>query len=72
MAAPASFAGRLRAVAALFKLRLTSLVLVVSAVLGHLLGVADGAFLGWTWACWPLADLLVTGASNAHVNQVMR
>ena len=35
-AAPASFAGRLRAVAALFKLRLTSLV-VVSAVLGYLL-----------------------------------
>jgi len=68
-AAPASFAGRLRAVAALFKLRLTSLV-VVSAVLGYLLGVADGAFLWVDLGLLALAGLLVTGASNA-LNQVI-
>lgn len=55
--------------AALFKLRLTSLV-VVSAVLGYLLGVADGAFQWTDLGLLALAGLLVTGSSNA-LNQVI-
>lgn len=53
----------------LFKLRLASLV-VVSAVLGYLLGVAPGAFSGWDLLVLSFAGTLLTGASNA-LNQVL-
>lgn len=62
-------AAKLKEVAALFKLRLTSLV-VVSAVLGYWMGVAPGAFNGVDAVLLALAGLLVTGASNA-LNQVL-
>ncbi len=58
-----------REYAVLFKLRLASLV-VVSAVLGYLMGVAPGMF---SWAGMlglVLAGTLLTGASNA-LNQVL-
>jgi protoheme IX farnesyltransferase len=60
---------KLREVAVLFKLRLASLV-VVSAALGYLLGVPEGAFSwnGMMLLC--LAGTLLTGASNA-LNQVL-
>ncbi|HOZ41370.1 MAG: protoheme IX farnesyltransferase [Flavobacteriales bacterium] len=60
---------KLREVAVLFKLRLASLV-VVSAALGYLLGIPEGAF---TWSgilLLALAGTLLTGASNA-LNQVL-
>lgn len=53
----------------LFKLRLTSLV-VVSAVLGYWMGVPAGAFNAVHAALLALAGALVTGASNA-LNQVL-
>ncbi|MBK9175098.1 MAG: protoheme IX farnesyltransferase [Flavobacteriales bacterium] len=62
-------AGKLREVAVLFKLRLASLV-VVSAVLGYLMGVAPGAFDAWELVLLILAGTLLTGASNA-LNQVL-
>lgn len=60
---------RLREVAVLFKLRLASLV-VVSAVLGYLLGVAPGAFSWVDLIMLTVAGTLLTGASNA-LNQVI-
>jgi len=60
---------KVREYAALFKLRLASLV-VVSAVFGYLLGVPEGAF---SWAAvigLTIAGTLLTGASNA-LNQVL-
>ena len=63
------FAVKVREVAALFKLRLASLV-VVSAALGYLMGVPAGAF---SWAdilLLSVAGFLVTGSSNA-LNQVI-
>lgn len=54
---------------ALFKLRLTSLV-VVSAVLGYWMGVPAGQFSGTHVLLLSLAGMLVTGASNA-LNQVL-
>lgn len=54
---------------ALFKLRLTSLV-VVSAVLGYWMGVPAGQFSGVHALLLALAGMLVTGASNA-LNQVL-
>ena len=59
----------LRAVVALFKLRLASLV-VVSAALGYLLGVAPGSFSGVDLVLLCVAGTLLTGASNA-LNQVI-
>jgi protoheme IX farnesyltransferase len=55
--------------AALFKLRLASLV-VVSAVLGYALGVPTGQFSGLSALLLAIGGLLVTGASNA-LNQVL-
>lgn len=60
---------KLKAVPALFKLRLTALV-VFSAALGYSTGVPAGAFNGADLAVLCLAGLLVTGASNA-LNQVI-
>ncbi|MEO8066266.1 MAG: heme o synthase [Flavobacteriales bacterium] len=60
---------KLREVAALFKLRLASLV-VVSAALGYLMGVPEGAFSWPNILLLSLAGFLVTGASNA-LNQVI-
>lgn len=60
---------KLKAVAALFKLRLTSLV-VVSAALGYLTGVPAGLFNGVHLFMLCSAGLLITGASNA-LNQVL-
>ena len=60
---------KLKDVAALFKLRLASLV-VVSAVLGYGLGVPAGAFSISAALLLTLGGLLVTGASNA-LNQVL-
>lgn len=60
---------RFREYAVLFKLRLASLV-VVSAVLGYLLGIPEGAF-SWSGVLWlTIAGTLLTGASNA-LNQVI-
>lgn len=53
----------------LFKLRLASLV-VFSAALGYLMGVAPGAFRFWDLVLLLLAGTLLTGASNA-LNQVL-
>lgn len=53
----------------LFKLRLASLV-VVSAVLGYLMGIAPGDFNGWGLFVLVAAGVLLTGASNA-LNQVL-
>lgn len=64
-----SLGSRLKEVAALFKLRLTSLV-VLSAVLGYGMGVPKGGFDLTNAALLALAGLLVTGASNA-LNQVL-
>ena len=60
---------KLREVAVLFKLRLASLV-VVSAILGYLLGVADGGFSWIGVIGLTVAGTLLTGASNA-LNQVL-
>lgn len=60
---------RLKEYAALFKLRLTSLV-VVSAALGYLFGIGEGAFSWADLLLLSLAGTLVTGASNA-LNQVL-
>ncbi|MBL7962940.1 MAG: protoheme IX farnesyltransferase [Flavobacteriales bacterium] len=69
IALPITFAQKVKAVAALFKLRLASLV-VMSAVLGYLMGAPAGEVslvsIGWL----ALAGTLVTGASNA-LNQVL-
>ncbi len=67
--APISIGNRLKEVAALFKLRLTSLV-VVSAALGYLMGIAPGAFSWVDLLLLCAAGLMVTGASNA-LNQVI-
>ena len=64
-----SFGEKLKEVAALFKLRLTSLV-VFSAVLGYWMGVPSGGFSVTNALLLSLAGLLVTGASNA-LNQVL-
>lgn len=60
---------KVKDVAALFKLRLASLV-VVSAVLGYGLGVPTGGFSVLSAVLLTLGGLLVTGASNA-LNQVL-
>lgn len=60
---------KLREVAVLFKLRLASLV-VVSAVLGYLMGVPEGAFSWMSIAGLIVGGTLLTGASNA-LNQVL-
>ncbi|HRD52248.1 MAG TPA: heme o synthase [Flavobacteriales bacterium] len=59
----------LREVMVLFKLRLAALV-VVSAVLGYLMGVAPGAFSMAELLLLILGGTLLTGASNA-LNQVV-
>lgn len=59
----------LREVMVLFKLRLAALV-VVSAVLGYLMGVAPGAFSMAELLLLVLGGTLLTGASNA-LNQVV-
>ena len=64
-----SIAGKLREVAVLFKLRLASLV-VVSAVLGYLMGIPQGAFDPVSLLLLVIAGTLLTGASNA-LNQVL-
>lgn len=64
-----SLGEKLKEVAALFKLRLTSLV-VFSAVLGYWMGVPIGGFSVTNALLLSLAGLLVTGASNA-LNQVL-
>lgn len=68
-AAVPSLLAKLKAVPALFKLRLTALV-VFSAALGYLTGVPAGAFDGADLALLCVAGLLITGASNA-LNQVI-
>lgn len=60
---------KLREVAVLFKLRLASLV-VVSAILGYLLGIAEGGFSWLGIIGLTVAGTLLTGASNA-LNQVL-
>jgi len=60
---------KLREVAVLFKLRLASLV-VVSAVLGYLMGIPAGSFSWLSIAGLILGGTLLTGASNA-LNQVL-
>jgi protoheme IX farnesyltransferase len=60
---------KLREVAVLFKLRLASLV-VVSAVLGYLMGVPAGAFSWLSIIGLVVGGTLLTGASNA-LNQVL-
>ena len=67
--ASSPLSAKLKAVPALFKLRLTSLV-VLSSALGYLTGIPAGAFSGVDLALLCLAGLLVTGASNA-LNQVL-
>ncbi len=64
-----SLGEKLKEVAALFKLRLSSLV-VFSAVLGYWMGVPAGGFVLTNVLVLALAGMLVTGASNA-LNQVM-
>ena len=64
-----SVAAKLREVAVLFKLRLASLV-VVSAVLGYLMGVPAGGFDTLAMLLLVLGGTLLTGASNA-LNQVL-
>jgi protoheme IX farnesyltransferase len=68
-ARPRSRAIRLREVAVLFKLRLASLV-VVSAAMGYLMGVAPGAFSTADLLVLVIAGTLLTGASNA-LNQLL-
>lgn len=60
---------KVREIVQLFKLRLASLV-VISAVLGYLLGVADGAFSWSALIGLVVAGTLLTGGSNA-LNQVL-
>ncbi|WKZ65966.1 MAG: heme o synthase [Flavobacteriales bacterium] len=60
---------RLREVAVLFKLRLASLV-VVSAVLGYLMGMPEGGFDALALLVLAVGGTLLTGASNA-LNQVL-
>lgn len=60
---------KLREIAVLFKLRLASLV-VVSAVLGYLLGLPEGAFSWLSIVGLIVGGTLLTGASNA-LNQVL-
>ena len=60
---------KVRDIGVLFKLRLASLV-VVSAVLGYLLGIPEGAFSWWGLIGLTVAGTLLTGASNA-LNQVL-
>ena len=60
---------KLREIAVLFKLRLASLV-VVSAVLGYLLGLPEGAFSWLSIVGLIVGGPLLTGASNA-LNQVL-
>jgi heme o synthase len=60
---------KLREVAVLFKLRLASLV-VVSAVLGYLMGVPAGTFSWLSIIGLVVGGTLLTGASNA-LNQVL-
>jgi heme o synthase len=60
---------KLREVAVLFKLRLASLV-VVSAVLGYLMGIPAGSFSWLSIAGLIVGGTLLTGASNA-LNQVL-
>ena len=60
---------KLRDLAVLFKLRLASLV-VVSAVLGYLMGVVPGTFTMVPLLLLVVAGTLLTGASNA-LNQVL-
>jgi protoheme IX farnesyltransferase len=62
-------AARLKDVAALFKLRLTFLV-VVSCLLGHAMGLPPGAWDLVPALLLALAGVLVTGSSNAF-NQVL-
>lgn len=64
-----TFGEKLKEVAALFKLRLTSLV-VFSAVLGYWMGVPPGGFNLMNALMLALAGVMVTGASNA-LNQVL-
>lgn len=64
-----SAAVKLREVAVLFKLRLASLV-VVSAMLGYLMGVPQGAFSLVSMLLLIVGGTLLTGASNA-LNQVL-
>jgi protoheme IX farnesyltransferase len=68
-AASLSPVARIREYAVLFKLRLASLV-VVSAVLGYLLGVPAGEFSWVSLIVLILGGTLLTGASNA-LNQVL-
>mgnify|MGYP001157903946 CR=1 FL=1 len=67
--ARAGFAGKLKDIAVLFKLRLASLV-VVSAVLGYALGIPQGEFSIVNALLLALGGLLVTGSSDA-LNQVI-
>lgn len=60
---------RLREVVVLFKLRLASLV-VVSAVLGYLMGMPEGGFDPLALLVLAIGGTLLTGASNA-LNQVL-
>lgn len=75
MSSPSSYTAtlspvaKLREVAVLFKLRLASLV-VVSAVLGYLMGIPAGAFSWLSIAGLIIGGTLLTGASNA-LNQVL-
>lgn len=69
IAASPTMGSKLRDVAALFKLRLTSLVLM-SAVLGYLMGVPEGGFSWMAVLMLTAAGALVTGASNA-LNQLI-
>jgi protoheme IX farnesyltransferase len=64
-----SLGEKLKEIAALFKLRLTSLV-VFSALLGYWMGLPTGSFDLTGAALLFVAGLLVTGASNA-LNQVL-
>ena len=69
LGASLSLGVKLKEVAALFKLRLTSLV-VFSAVLGYWMGVPSGGFNLVNALLLSLAGVMVTGASNA-LNQVL-
>lgn len=60
---------KVREIVQLFKLRLASLV-VISAVLGYLLGVPEGAFSWSALLGLAVAGTLLTGGSNA-LNQVL-
>jgi protoheme IX farnesyltransferase len=62
-------ASKLREVVVLFKLRLASLV-VVSAVLGYLMGIPEGGFSWWGLLGLVVGGTLLTGASNA-LNQLL-